>query len=244
MRSIRRAFLSSLIVASLAAPSALPAFAQAVNPVPPATSSSAGIVMPDNTTITVGTGGVISAGGLYAPIMSAIPTATSTGLTTAYNSGATTNGATGLNVTTPNANAVVGVYKTAPVAPYTVKTLVAMNGPLINYVTTGIGWTDGTKVLDIVLGYSNGIRVAVQTWSSPTVFSANLAWALINVNPCWLEEVNNGTTLSFEYSTDGVNYTNLYSVAIASAFVVPTDVLFNVNSDGAVISGTLMSYSD
>lgn len=194
--------------------------------------------------------------GLFRRSISATPTLSSTGLATWFNQGSASvaDSDAGVLLTIPaesNLDRVRGRYKTAPSTPYTITALVGsvMFG---NPVMAGIGWHDGTKVQEIDLRNSGaGWVIFVSSWTNSNTFSADNAGSVVApANPLWLRLADNGTTVSFQYSADGVNFYTRYSVAKASGFLGSSgysNILFFGNmKNGFTGNGlvTLMSYAE
>lgn len=206
-----------------------------------------------------GSGG--AAGGLYNQVMSATPTAASTGFTTWVNQGSATvsDSAVGVcikAVTAGTTNSLNIRTKPAPASPYTVTALISMTAnPSNNFNGAGIGWYDGTNKLHVISVLYQGasspaaIILNVTKWTNPTSFSANdfagAAQAL--PVPIWLQLQDDGTNVHFRYSTDGANFLEVFTVSKASGFNGASgynNIAFFANPAGATTITTLMSYTD
>ena len=117
----------------------------------------------------------------------------------------------------------------SPSTPYTIDALLSLNGGVVSGTTSslscGIFWTDGTKLQMIMFFFKNTAinTVGVYNFSSPTAFVstvgvANLATG-ISQGQIWTRLADNGTTVSFSVSSDGVSFVQLYSVAKASGYL-------------------------
>jgi hypothetical protein len=237
----------------------------AAPPVQKGSASVFGILKVDGSSITA-SGGVISAvgggggsTGLWSQVLSATPTAASTGLSTWLNQGSATTSdlATGMSITMPagtGAN-VAARYKAAPGTPYTITALIALtsgNGDGTNNPLAGIGFTDGTKlqwIATLLANVSNSfIQVNGQNTGTSAVsnqFSAQRQWP----NPMWLRIADDGTNAIFSYSFDGVTFLTAYTIAKASGFLggsgytnVGLFVGGTNNNDGVNKTGTLLSW--
>ena len=107
--------------------------------------------------------------GLYRQVMSAAPTAASTGLTTWLNqSGATyADGPAGASLSAPaGADALRVRYGPAPLPPYTLTALLAATRNSTAFSEAGIGWYDGTAKFHIfsyaigAAGFSSVLQIA------------------------------------------------------------------------------------
>jgi hypothetical protein len=167
----------------------------------------------DGTFTVASTGGGGGSGGLFANQLSATPTLSSTGLSNALG-GSGSDTAAGVLISSSGA---LGLYTTlVPTAPYSITALIATN---TTPSVPGLGWTDGTKVQFIYVNNS-GNRVvqsntAINTFSASnantgTGFSAKLVWLRIR---------DDGTNVFFMHSSDGVNFTTIYTVAKSSGFL-------------------------
>jgi hypothetical protein len=183
-------------------------------------ASQFGIVQVDGTTITA-SGGVISAAGasggsgLFYPVMSAVPTIASTGLS-AHTAGSPTlvNTAMGLNIGAVAAGAAW--TNTVPAAPYSITALFLLTA---SGTLPGLGWTDGTK-FQFMYMFTNG-NLNVQSNSTFNTFAATnyntFAWSY--GVPTWFKIRDDGTTVYFMVSQDGVTFQTVYSVAKSAGFL-------------------------
>lgn len=193
--------------------------------------------------------------GLYAPVLSTIPTSANTGLSTWGNQGSASvaDTAVGVTITSPSAGATDSWnirHKTAPATPYTITGLVAltsMGATILRGV--GMGWYDGTKaqVMRLVFNGNAAPTLYVSNETTLTAFSANVVGPFSMVmNPCWMRLADNGTNITFSTSHDGVNFSLVYTVAKASGFLGSggySSIFFGVEANGETTYGTLMSYA-
>lgn len=199
-----------------------------------------------------------SGGGLWGGAMSSLPTAASTGLSTWTNQGGASvaDAATGITVTAPNSSAdsVRIRRKAAPATPYTITGLIAVSAMVdsTHIVSGGIGWYDGTNKLHLcALDYNSTNKswaVSVNKFTTPTAFSANDVSDTFPgaPNPIWLRIGDDGTNAQFFISTDGVNFTQIFTVAKASGFLGGAgyaNVCFFANAIARDTLATLMSYA-
>lgn len=137
-----------------------------------------------------------------------------------------------------------GVQLAAPVTPYRIAALVAFtskdgSGPVIAW-----GFCDGTKY-QVGARYGNsGTGPFVFNYTSSTVLSGTAqgpgttnigTWTGIY----WVGIRNDGTTLFYEWSQDGVNFITVFSAAIAGNFTANQNINFigmiaNASSPAAV----------
>jgi len=125
-----------------------------------------------------------------------------------------------------NATDLRGVTYPAPSTPYRVAMLVCLGSALNQLWGLNWGWSDGTKyaTLYFFVNYSSDGFYTIDWSNSTTLASSNGVVSGYGFTPIWLGCRNDGTTLYFEFSGDGVNFETIYSVAIASAYCTPTNV--------------------
>jgi hypothetical protein len=209
--------------------------------------------------ISIATSGPPIAPGLYRQVMSATPTSAGTGLATWLNQGTSTvNDATvGITMDVPPIGAavanVVGRYKTAPTAPYTIKALIAATRSSNASNAVGIGWYDGTNKLHLItLTMFNGTApiVEVTKWNSPTSYVSADFISFFNgyAQPIWLQLHDDGTSVSFSFSMDGANFLPVFSTAKSSGFLGAggySNVIFAANPRGASSTvATILSWTE
>lgn len=198
-----------------------------------------------------------SGGGLFGPVLSAIPTAANTGLNAWVNQGGASvaDGATGIVLTVPAAagdNLRIRT-KTAPSTPYTVTALLAIEASNQNFQMVGLGWSDGTKLHTIQLTYNAGWGIEVAKWTNATSFSATDVAIQTRPGPgrFWVQVEDDGTNVYFRLSADGATFREVFSVAKASGFLGGsgyTNIVFfgnrNNNTGTSTAYCTLMSYDE
>jgi hypothetical protein len=192
--------------------------------------------------------------GLYRQVMSALPTAASTGLTNWVNQGTATftEGPAGVSITSAPTNTIIGRFTPAPTPPYTVRALIATT---VNATATGgagIGYYDGSSKLHLLwFGPGSGLIPVfqIQRWSSPTAFNA-ADTGTFNVflsQPIWMQLQDDGTTVSFAFSQDGANFVNIFSIAKSAGYLGSLgygNLLHFVNPGGGSASTTtVMSWT-
>lgn len=215
---------------------------------PLATTSAAGAVKPDGSTITI-SGGVISASGgaaalpqLYAPPSSASFPNLVGGLSPALSTGALTNGlilTTSLGASGDSWNYC---WQAAPAAPYTLTARLRGFVPTTNFTSQGLVLSDSTgKIITLALGsrgndnigsYTAPVHVCIQSdyWNSPTSYNSSPFGGMAFSWCEYFRVKDDGTNLTFYISNDGDVW---YEVATASrtAFLTsgPTRIGFGVN---------------
>lgn len=196
--------------------------------------------------------------GLWAPVLSTVPTMANTGFTTQVNAGSATfsDRATGISISAP---AGVGdnwrcLTQTAPGTPYTRKALLVISGRPVNYHLAAIGWYDGTKLHLLDLNYNNAWTMGVSKWTSVSAYSGSNdvnSESLLSV-PVWVQIGDDGTNVSFgfSYSGDDNDFINMFTVAKASGYLGGsgyTNLVFcaqhNGTSPASPSIGTLMSWT-
>lgn len=215
-----------------------------------------GVWTADGVTLSAGGGGG-GGSGLYSPAMTAVPTAASTGFSNWFNQGSSTvsDTAAGILLDCPLAagDNHVGRYKTAPAAPYKVDALFGITRNGNNFNSIGLGWYDGTNKIHAihnVLGSGLKPYIEVDRWSTPTSFNGNDFTGKecnIETTMSWFQIEDDGTTVYFRISGDGVNFMTLFSVAKASGYLGATgysNICFVNSARSFRQMVTLMSYKE
>jgi hypothetical protein len=86
-------------------------------------------------------------------------------------------------------------------------------------VQFGLVLRNSTSGKILVFAYNSNTTFTIQEWSSATVFSSTLFTVTVSsgmVPPVWMHISNDGTTLTFERSTNGVDWTSIGTRALAS----------------------------
>jgi hypothetical protein len=177
-------------------------------------------------------GGGGGASGLFSQIMSATPTLSSTGLTTAWNQAGTfsaTNTATGITfldtyAISGGADYNEGMVRTYPSAAFTLTVL--FSNPTF-FTVAGEGDWFKLVIANTLSGNLEtfGLNTRGSTfqaggyiWSAPSTYSSTLFERTVNYSPfSWLQLKDNGTTVSLSISSDGVNWIGLYSEVKSSS---------------------------
>jgi hypothetical protein len=196
----------------------------------------------------------IARGGLYQPVMSAVPTQANTGFTTwlIQPTGATVaDTPVGMNVYCPSQSSATNLSalkQSAPSTPYSFSTLIApgfaLNVTTSPHVAWIFGFSDGTKTLAFYYDTSNGFNVeeisALSGGSLTSVFNESLNF---HIPQAWVKISDDGTNLKFFVSYDGYIWSQVYSIGRTAYLTAPTYVVFgNLNYSGAG-SATLMSWT-
>jgi hypothetical protein len=177
-------------------------------------------------------GGSGGGSGLFSQIMSATPTLSSTGLTTAWNQAGTfsaTNTATGITfldtyAISGGADYNEGMVRTYPSAAFTLTVL--FSNPTF-FTVAGEGDWFKLVIANTLSGNLEtfGLNTRGSTfqaggyiWSAPSTYSSTLFERTVNYSPfSWLQLKDNGTTVSLSISSDGVNWIGLYSEVKSSS---------------------------
>jgi hypothetical protein len=191
--------------------------------------------------------------GLWSGLFSSLPTRSGTGFTTQLNFGA---GATAVDSpagiylsdrTGTGWDNVRGLTQVAPTPPYTRTGLLAANpyGSQSNTLAL-FGWYDGTKLQTLCFGFSNGApQFRVVQWNNVSSYNGDSTTPLIWAGgpAMWLQLKDDGSTVYFNASYDGVNFETFYSTPKANGFLANYDTLFfGVYDSSQRVATTLMSY--
>lgn len=129
----------------------------------------------------------------------------------------------------PSASFLIqGIKKTAPSSPYRVAIFVQSNINGRRFYAPMLGWSDGTKyhgILSPLIGnnVSTG-QFEIQTWSnsttraSTTAISSSMMTAGGNTG-YWVGLHDDGTNVSWELSSDGVEFSPLYVISKSSGYL-------------------------
>ena len=188
--------------------------------------------------------------GLYSGLMSSdAPTQANTGLDTWYNQGSCTlsehaGGLTILNPTLGSSDNIGGLYRAAPAAPWVLTTLVSISCPPGNYPAARLGFIDTTTGRTSSFGFCANGTLYVANFSAPSSWAGDLATVSVaGTRVLWLRLSDDGSSLHFSYSWDGVNFVELYSVSRSSAYAGYTHVFFGASSYNITAAATLLSWS-
>jgi hypothetical protein len=130
-----------------------------------------------------------------------------------------------------------GLFLTQPSTPYKVMTQIRGVSPsFANSQAIGLYFYDGTKLMGFeVLMQAGGavprvLKNGTVTGTGGTNAYIGLSTTSVQMisfltSPMWVQLRNSGTTISFDYSFDGVNFINAYSEAVGT-FITPTQIGF------------------
>jgi hypothetical protein len=188
--------------------------------------------------------------GLYSGLMSeTVPTQSSTGLTTWYNQGSCTlsehaGGLTILNPTLGASHNTGGLYRAAPAAPWVLTTLVSISCRPGDNPAARLGFINPTTGRASLFGFLANGTLGATNFSAPS--SPNPPMATVSVagtRVLWLRLSDDGSSLHFSYSWDGVNFVELYSVSRSSAYAGYSHIFFGASSSNITAAATLLSWS-
>jgi hypothetical protein len=135
-------------------------------------------------------------------------------------------------------------YRTAPSTPYIITATmfhdtsgISAANSSSNNASYGIGFRDGTGKLEVFqfITFSSGCEVTVSKWTNSTTPSSNPFSGSASISNCdpvlkqptVMQIQDDGTTIYFQTSIDGVNFYTLYSESRTSFFGSgPTQVLY------------------
>lgn len=202
--------------------------------------------------------GVVS-NALWGPIMSAVPTGSGIGFTTwlGQTSGGSTasisDGATGHSIIVPARSANDNWafrYMAAPGStPYSFSALITLSSAATTNIINGvaIGWTDGTKLEVIrLLDNNNAMQLWHTDYTNVTTFNLNnpAVAAFPHTLPVWVQIRDDGTTVYFQVSGDGVNWKPLFSNLKSVGFLGSSgysNICFGVAANFDTV-GTILSW--
>ena len=204
----------------------------------------------DFVSISYNPSGASGSRGLYSGLMSSdAPTQANTGLGTWYNQGSCTlsEHAGGLTILNPTLGASYntgGLYRAAPAAPWVLTTLVSISCPPGNYPAARLGFIDTTTGRTSSFGLCANGTLYVANFSAPSSWAGDLATVSVaGTRVLWLRLSDDGSSLHFSYSWDGVNFVELYSVSRSSAYAGYTHIFFGASSLNITAAATLLSWS-
>jgi hypothetical protein len=173
----------------------------------------------------------------------------------------TTNGYPYLSAGAKNATQIVGVYRTAPTAPYTCRALIyhdiaqgGLAGPPTGY---GMGFRDGTGKWVTILNtqnvnYAGDPVMQSDKWTTAASYSANYKtvgpWQsgpdVVFRNPIWMWIKDDSTNVSFGTSLDK-NHLITFDARSRTDFLTsgPTQVGFFAYSNGGGVELAISSWS-
>lgn len=195
--------------------------------------------------------------GLYYGLLSELPTQENTGFSTWVNQVNATvdDNDAGMTIYMPLGQGYISaLIKDVLTAPYTVTALIAKQALWrTNYPAVEFGWYDTNtgKLQSIHWGndYNDTGFFGVTNWNSYQSWSADVYITTgFMVNMLWLRLNDNGATVYFQYSVDGVNWITWYSVSKSSGFLGSSGynkILFGgYSASNSALYNTLMSYAE
>lgn len=140
---------------------------------------------------------------------------------------------------------------TAPATPYTITTLILIEGPgaTSSAPDMGIALRDSvsgrlTSLHVIDNGQSNALQI--DNWTNPTTFSsAPVTWGMLIPHPIWLRMADDGTNVTLSYSANGSDFVTVEQVGRTSWLTNgPNGNCFYVDHESApaAIAITLLSW--
>lgn len=199
--------------------------------------------------------------GLFSGLIT-VPTISSSGLTTGWNQAAgfsATNNATGITLTdsaTHTGSYLEGIVKTYPATTFTLTTLFSLPYTGQNFEAIGL------CILDTLTGKAltfsaiwpasgNLWNFIVDGWNSPTSHNTTpLGRTNAVYSFMWIRLVDNGTTISFQASSDATWWYQVYGISKASSFLGSSGFHYlgafietGDTAGGFTIGTTLMSWS-
>jgi hypothetical protein len=157
----------------------------------------------------------------------------------------TTNKRMTINADGNGALNVRGWYFTAPAAPYAYRAKITGTWTATNSTGLCFGFRENaTGELSLIHYYISTApnnALAVLNWTSPTVFSAAaFAPTTYNMQPSWFKIEDDNTNRIYSYSSDGVNWIDIYSVA-RTTFLTADRIFFGVVLAAATTPDTQVS---
>lgn len=195
----------------------------------------------------------ISAGGLFSPIISSVPTIAGLSMPTAYNQSGTftiadTAMGVGMSDTTTGikTEGIVGAY---PATPFTATAL--FSTPVANTIANA-----GIVIADTLVGKcvqncvsvtgSSSMQVDVFNFSAPSTYNSTPYSLNLLVSPfVWLQLSDDGTTITFNMSYDGALWTPVASYARSGSWLGSTGYNYLgifINPQSIACRSTLMSW--
>jgi len=191
------------------------------------------------------------AGGLFSQLLSAPPTATSSGFTTWYNQGGAivSDAPDGIELSAAigsggNHN-LRGRHQAAPATPYT-KTFLMYGSSNTNYAGMGVGWSDGAKAHSL---YLQSDLFAEAKWSTFTAFSFTTLAAGVTLftRPLiFFRLTDDGTTVTAEYSFTGNSWRTGFTTTKSAGYLGASgysQLVFFINNYSAGVDCTILRYN-
>jgi hypothetical protein len=124
-----------------------------------------------------------------------------------------------------------GFTVASPSTPYTIDANLSAFMGAINItgsqLMVGIGWTDGTKVQNthftnspVSSPYTGACEVVhYSNYTTSVAADGSTFFGFYNYADCWFRLSDNGTTVTFFVGIDGVNFTQIYTIAKSSGYL-------------------------
>jgi hypothetical protein len=205
----------------------------------------------------IASGGGTGTRSLFSGLMSAVPTQSLTGLNTWVNQGSATIAETdaGLTIYSPahSGTSLNMLIKSAPSTPYTITGLFARScRQKVGYPQAGFGWYASSSGKVLTLGWNSDPSAVAQLMvaylPSPTSWGgAYVTDAYFSPGCIWLRLVDDGTTVYFKFSHDGVHFVTMYSVAKSSSYLGSAGhdkICIFADGQSYPIYWTVMSYAE
>ncbi|MGA7966797.1 MAG: hypothetical protein WCB49_13105 [Gammaproteobacteria bacterium] len=199
--------------------------------------------------VTAGGGG----GGLFSASMTTVPSIGGVGFTGWFEqAGATaTSEPYGIRIQDPahSGDHQQGLYRPASTSPYLIRALMQLDPTETNYAQVGLGWRDSAtgKMLLLQFLYSSAFKLSWQSWQDPTHLHLTIGATVVVPYPQWITMQDDGTNVSFGWSTDGANFVPLYSVAKAGSYLGASgydQVVLTVSGTFTAAAGSVMAYDE
>lgn len=196
-------------------------------------------------------GGGSSAAGPFAPLWTTIPTMAGTGLSTWINQGSTTASdvSNGIAVSQPGhtGDSFGLLSMAAPATPYSFAGVFSMTTFPTNYTQIGIGWynsANGNMHL-LELEWDASLQTIVEEWNSPTSYNSTNNSAPWVGGPLGFKIRDDGTTVYFYTSADGVQFNLQFSIAKSSGFLGSSGyntIVFGIDANPNTTATVLMGW--
>lgn len=121
--------------------------------------------------------------------------------------------------TASGANAIQMAYQAVPATPWDICVRFVVHASMATNVQFGLALRNSTSGKIFFLALNTNTTISCQEWTNPTTFSSSIATAAIATPthiPFWLRIGNDGTTLTAQYSWNGVDWTTLTTRALAT----------------------------
>ncbi|MDX4957939.1 DUF4249 domain-containing protein [Delftia acidovorans] len=131
---------------------------------------------------------------------------------------------------------LVARARSAPAAPYTLTARLRSLRPTKPFVSTGIGLRNsatGQLVVFDILSPTTGTKIRVTKFNTSVSFSADYTTLEFpSIVDIWMRIADNGTNRVFSYSSDGVYWTQFFSVG-RTDFTTPDQLIFMAGTENS-----------